>query len=387
MKTKVIFLFMQTKAGNPGKYYENWNPRKFKCGKEYNERFRNEGYFKMLERLVDMGVIDDLKIFYESNMWPGMADWLPEEKAFCAVVPNLDAVKKYIDKDTIIWVRGGFKSWHDWLLQYKNKNWLILYDANTGRKKWDFWDVILDDINLNLFLDSKERLTAPFTKPIDNNFWLPMRNKDSFDICVGASHIYDKKGQWRIQGVQENLSTDLKMILPGSFRRGTKTTPFFDYVHHNSNILKPGYVNKNQLRKYFNKSKIAVFLGQHGQNDRGPLEALACGCKVIIGSKKYHSKELKKMQEHVRFFDHPNDPIQIADEITRMIKEIDSESRIKTRKRISEDFKREIGIKIACERFANLILLMTGESPTIENKKNIVNVIRRIEENPYSHWG
>lgn len=294
---KVVYLYTSHGAAKKGSTPDNWKPSK-KCGDQYDKIVCGDGTFKLLHELYKNKVITDLRIFYESNRAPGIANWLPG--VYCCVVPEIRFVKPFIKKDTIIFVRGGFKTWHDFLIPYKNRNWLMLYAANTGREKWTFWDIIFEDrTNLNL-IDKYERYWNFYIKPIDETIFHPLKRDIKYDLCIGASHLHDKKGQWRVIEALVKCKVDhgkiLRCALPGAARRGLKSNCIRSKIEqYGLDVSVLGEVSKEKLCELFNESKYFVHLGTHGQNDRGPIEAMACGTPLVIGSPRYHSPIINKV--------------------------------------------------------------------------------------------
>jgi glycosyltransferase involved in cell wall biosynthesis len=118
-----------------------------------------------------------------------------------------------------------------------------------------------------------------------------------YDVCVGASHIHDRKGQWRVIDALAHYKTankrNLKAVMPGRSMRGGHTTQLFEIVKSEGlDVAMPGMLRRSKVCDIYNQSKIFVFLGEHGQNDRGPLEALCCGTPIIIANAKYHQAEV-----------------------------------------------------------------------------------------------
>lgn len=387
---KVVFLFMSQGAAFPGTIERRVYPTK-SCGDKYNQDFAGECYFKMLKELLDNRIISDLKIFFESNVEPGIANWITGENIYCEVIPEIRFIDEYIDKDTIIFARGGFKHWHDWLLRYKNKNWLMLYAANTGREKWEFWDIVLDDLRENLhFLDTNGRYWFPFVKPISENMFYPEDIPYCFDICIGASHIHDKKGQWRISELlklyQEKYNKKLKAIMPGSFRRGEKTLKMIEDVKsRNVDIYLPGMVSRQQLRKIYNQSKIFISPGPHGQNDRGLLEAISCGCSVITLFVKNHSPLLCNINTpyYVYFKNWKDDLEQIhvlSEEVNSMLTDINTINKPINLKEMNVNFYKNV---VGNHRFkiAKLFSFIGENDPTILNKEKFLKSNNGFKEN------
>lgn len=382
-KIKLVFLFMRNGAATRGSYSDKWEPTR-KCSENYMTSFQNEGYFQLLQKLLDNGIIGDLKIFYESNRNPGWADWVKHKNAKCMVIPELHLAKKYIEKDAIIWARGGFRAWHDLLLDYKGKNWLMLYAANTGRQRWPWWDIVLDDITMRLDIDSDERLWVPFIKPIDDEHFVPKDLPYKYDICVGASHIHDKKGQWRIQNVIEAMDgMKPKIIIPSSGRRGIRTTPFLDWAMEYGATM-PGHVPRKELVNIFAQSKMAVFLGTHGQNDRGPLEALSCGCPVVIGSPDYHTSILSKMDsDYIRTIPGAGAVDRyhnVVEHIKYFLSKADEAESYKRKKRVAREFKKHLGFEKSYNNMAELFLLIQNFGPEFMFKESVLRILQHTKK-------
>lgn len=272
-----------------------WNPDK-PCIDRYTKGMESDGTFIMLSELKKNGIIDELLVFYESNRGPGYANW--GRGVFGWVCPQISFVNKFIDKNTIIYVRGGFRGWFGFLTARKDSNWLMCYNANTGRERWTFWDIILWDLQDNTHIDRYGRLWYHYKKPIDQQTFRQINQRLYYDVCIGASHIHDKKGQWRVidalLAYREKYGVNLRAVLPGFGKRGTQTSQIDGkIITHGLNVTRTGMVDRADLsRNVYNRSKIAMFLGTHGQGDRGPIEALACGVPIMIGSKRYHSPEV-----------------------------------------------------------------------------------------------
>lgn len=385
---KLLFLFM-SQSSAPAGSYSKWEP-KTDCAPEYHERFNAEGYFAMLQQLVDEDVIKNLKIFYESNKGPGLANWVKGKNVHCEVIPEIRFVEKYIEEDTIIWVRGGFKHWHDWLLQYKGKNWLMLYAANTGREKWKWWDIIFDDICMTNFLDTHERYYFPFIKPIDDKFFSPdFSIKKKYDICIGASHIHDKKGQWRVVELlieyHKKYGKHLSAVMPGAIRHGVETNKMISKLKDLNVDFIGRHINRKELVQIFNESKISIFFGTHGQNDRGPLESLSCGTPVIIGSPKYHTKAFQEIPWSICMNENTminyNYILDILDYYFGYFSNnvVGNEN---ISELVSERFICDLGMQRAKKRFKLLLKIIYKSKPNSKNKlKVLTKVGKKLKEN------
>lgn len=295
-KVRVIFMFMREGAAGPG-VVKRWDKTR-PCAAKYtnkNSGVYTEGIFYMLSRMLQTKIIDELLVFFESNRGAGYADWGDGVKGY--VIPELSFINEYIRENDIIFVRGGFKTWHNWLVDKKKKgHWLLTYNANTGRQRWKFWDVIFWDIKELKQMDRHGRIWFYYKKPTRPDLFHPIWDiKPKYDICVGASYIHDKKGQWRtintLIAYKRLFGRNLKAIMPGAPRRGVKSNHIRNLIKkHALDIDVVSMLPRSEMAaKVYNQSKIFVHLGMSGQNDRGPLEALACGTPVVIGAPNYHS--------------------------------------------------------------------------------------------------
>lgn len=291
-KVRLVYLFM-SKSSCP---QQPWNPE-MECSKDFTNRetgLYSEGTFFMFVQMLRQGIIDDLVVFYESCGGTGWADWGHGVKGY--VVPHVRHIDRYLKPGDVIFARGGFRSWHDWLVRKKKEGrWLLTYSANTGRQRWKFWDVIFWDLEKVNHIDRLQRCWYYFKKPTHPQLFKPLFNqKPKYDVCIGSSHIHDKKGQWRVVEAllkyKERTGKQFKAVLPGAARRGVRSSRIYDLVKTRGlDVDVVGMLPRNQMaERVYNASKVAVFMGTHGQGDRGPLEALACGTPLIVGAPRYH---------------------------------------------------------------------------------------------------
>lgn len=371
MNLNVVYLYMSL-GSSPHSKNSDWNPD-LPCAERYVQGMQSDGTFLMLSELQRTGVIDDVKVFYESNRGPGFADW--GRGITGHVCPAIKWVEQYIDPHTIIYARGGFRGWHKLLTDRKNVNWLMCYNANTGRERWTFWDIILWDLLEKNDIDRHGRMWYYYKKPIDEATFHPMDQTPFYDICIGASHIHDKKGQWRaidaMIAYEKKYKTRLKAILPGWGTKGTQTRQIMTKIKdHSLDVTVAGMLSRIDLnRTVFNRSKLGLFLGTHGQGDRGPLEALATGLPLIIGSKRYHSPAV--YDSKVAYVPKDiNDTEAIADLIHIYLQ------RLPSRKEVYNHYVTSQGFKEVC--YPNLRLVFDffrdNPKPSLEAKQELVKL-------------
>lgn len=304
---RLIFLF--TSYGSAGRGSKvGWSPdtpakNKFAVGEG---GLPSEGYLYLLKRMLATAIVDEIIIFIESNRGTGSTTYKIRKGSIkCYVVPEIAYVEDYLKPDDIIWVRGGFRGWWEWLDSKKGKHWLLLYAADTGRERWLFWDVIFNDFSDQYFLDKRKRFWMPFRKPMNEEIFKPLNLEPKYDVCIGASHIHDKKAQWKMIEVAKEykklFNEDLHCVLPGAPRRGKRTNKIYsDIVDHDLKIDVVGLLSRSKMNEIYNQSKLFVYLGYGGQNDRGPLESLRCGTPILIASFNRHGYFFNKNDKTVK---------------------------------------------------------------------------------------
>jgi glycosyltransferase involved in cell wall biosynthesis len=344
---------------------------------------KSDGTFIMLSELQRTGVIDDVKVFYESNRGPGFADW--GRGVIGHVCPQIKWVEQFIDPYTVIYVRGGFRGWHKLLTDRKGINWLMCYNANTGRERWTFWDIILWDLLEKNDLDRHGRMWYYYKKPIDESVFHPMNQKPFYDICIGASHIHDKKGQWRVISAmiayERKYKTKLKAIFPGWGTKGTQTSKISRKIADNKlDVTITGMLSREDLnRTVFNRSKLGMFCGTHGQGDRGPLEALATGLPLIVGSRRYHSPSVCNKQVTMIPKD-INDIEALADLMHIYLQ------RLPSRKHVYNYYKATQGFNEVCYPNIKTVFdfIRENREPTLEAKQELVKLCTKQDSDTKS---
>lgn len=289
----------------------------------YAQRVKEEGYFYLLSKMIDSRIVDDVLIIIESNRNPGRVIY--SSKMGSLVIPEIAGLTPLLRRDDVIWCRGGFRSWHNFLAeQAQSGRWLLIYAANTGREKWPFWDIIFDDLAGKDFVDRAGRIHLDFRKPTRPDIFRLMDIPQVYDMCIGASRIHDKKGQWRLINVamayKRLYGRNLKCVLPGPWAKGERTNRIKCIIDkHGLNITVPGNLARRDLARVMNQSKIFAHLGSHGQGDRSVMEAMRCGCFVIIGFPQYHAPWVWKGHSGAWVPDNPEDYESIARKIHALL--------------------------------------------------------------------
>jgi len=262
-----------------------------KTNNRFVHGFLTEGWYYLLKKMLEHEIIDEVLMIIESTR--GTGSFIYNEKFNVIVLPNIDQAYDFVEKDDIFYIRGGARSWFPFLEHFKKKgHWFIYYDANTGRYKWPFWDVILDDLCEEHWIEKRDIVHFKFSKPVHPEIFKPVKIKRDIDFMIGASFIHDKKGQWigiKVLEEAKKLGYDYKAILAGSFRRGEKTNEIQNDIKKNQlNVSLAGFIPRPDLNTVYNRSKVYCHFGA-GCNDRGLLEALSCGCQSIVSQPKHHA--------------------------------------------------------------------------------------------------
>ena len=288
---RVVYFFTSNGAAAPDQIVP-WTIEN-QATNYYANSIWTEGFFWMFKRMIEESIVDEVLIVIESVRGPGSVTYNDNLKVI--VVPHISKCIPFLKEGDVFFVRGGFKSWYAFLTEYHNKGtWIVFYRANTNRGPWPFWDVVLDDLVDSTFIENN-KLHLPFIKPTNEELFHPMPEvQKEYDLCIGSSHVHDKKGQWEaikmLIEYKKIFGKSLNCILPGSISRGVHTNEIRSDIINNELIVElPGMVQRDEVRTILNKSRLLIKLGGGGQGDRGPLEALACGTEIILAETACHA--------------------------------------------------------------------------------------------------
>lgn len=335
-------------------------------------QFHTEGQFNLFDNLIKHNVVNECSIVIESGIDSGYKQLCPGID--CYVVPRLNDILPYINDDDILFMRGGWKSWIPVIEKFvaEERN-LLFYGANTGRGRWPYWNIVADDLHDYCYSGRNDRLYWYYRKPMNQDiFYYDPSVKQKYDLMIGASHITDKKGQWRAVEMLVNLKTTYgfnpKSVLPGALRRGTHTNELVANIKkYNLNVELVSMLPREQLADLMRSTRVFFHAGAGGQNDRGPLEAMACGMYVGVHSPKYHAPAVYKSKNLT--FVNAYDEIHIAaDQLydTLLLR--------KDRQAIADYFIKECGINICVKDFTELINIL------IDNpKRNQKEVLKHYD--------
>jgi glycosyltransferase involved in cell wall biosynthesis len=233
------------------------------------------------------------------------------------VIHSMAYATDYIHPGDILVVRGGFKPWYP-LLDYiykRRENWILFYRANTNRHPWPFWDITLNDL-IDTPRAVRGRLQYNFSKPVNEDVFgiidAPNTIPREYDVMVGASHIHRKKGQHlTVQALQQYyhmFGTKPHAIMPGGYVKGWHINTIKDILNSGDvDIEGPVNLPRPKLALAMNRTKLFVHPGYGGQNDRGILESMCCGCMPLVFGRSHMSPVIYDNAVHI-----PQDPANIA---------------------------------------------------------------------------
>jgi hypothetical protein len=271
---------------------------------------------RLVERLIEKGDVESARIIITGRpnrsfeLLPGIQweDHTHINNLKLTIEPGRD----------IVFIRGGFKPTEFYQWCNDQKIWIMFYAANTGRASWPFWDIVLDDMGPEQNrIDHAGRLWYHFRKPINQDIFRPLARSYIYDVCLGASYIHDKKGQWfgveMLNDYRQITGKNLKAIMPGAYRHSAQTNQIPRLIKKwGLDVHEPGMVDRAELAEIFNQSRLFLHLGS-GQNDRSLIEANACGTPAFVRHEQYHPKFMTRLGSTVNFLAiHPDDPYQCA---------------------------------------------------------------------------
>ena len=364
---RIVYLFTSLGTATLGQNV-SWDPE------AHSENpsaigMETEGMFDLLMQLVKRGTIDECFFFVESNRSPGFRRY--SDKAYCRVMPHMGYLEDYIQPGDVILARGGFRPWPGFLKKRnEEKKWVLFYRAATNRGGWPYWDIVLDDLIDRTRADEKDggRLHYLFHKPVREDIFFFKKEERDIDLIINASHIHDKKGQWKAIDAliyyKEIYGKNLKACLPGSWYGGINTLRIpFKIKSYGLDVDTPGMVSRKVLAEIYRRSRLYIHLGGAGQNDRGCLEALACGVPILLGNPVFHPKW---MTNNPYSFITPNqvNPESLAYEIHNWLSCIN----IEVHPQVAKFYKATNGMEVAI-RDMETILNFIRDNPIADRQK------------------
>jgi len=334
-----------------------WNP-KSETKNPSAAGLETEGFWYLWKVLVERRILDEVLVIIESARSPGVKKW--REDYLLYVVPHINQAEVFLRPDDIIFARGGFRSWFPFLGKMnESKRWVLFYRAATNRGKWPFWDIVLEDLTGKSFV-LEDRLHYRFNKPINPEvFKFRDRSGRDIDTMFHASHIHDKKGQWKCVDAaiayKEIFGKHLHAVMPGGFYGGVKTREAYHKIHkHELPIWVPGMVSREDVNRWMNRCKLYIHLGGAGQNDRGNLESMACGCQQVIGNPQFHPPFVYENPEISEVVLNTQNPEEVAKVVHNML----ARWKPSIPPKVAEYYQRQNGIEVAVRQMEVLFNLI-----------------------------
>lgn len=259
------------------------------------EQAETDGHYTLIKELMKRGYVDESYFITDNYARPPevLANTDPRFKVIS--VNGLFTLRQQPEPGDIIWIRGAWKPWIPWIEKYTPQCWTLYYAANAGHHAWPWWDVILYDLREGDTAGAENKLWYHYRKPVSPDFGLRPEIPVEYDVCCGASHIYDRKGQYRIMKISlayEALTgKPLKVVMPGSFYSREAQTEIMRAELADGkwpNITMPGWVDRNTMISIYNSARFFYAATCGGQGDRCVPESGLCGCRQIIGLSKNH---------------------------------------------------------------------------------------------------
>lgn len=309
---RLIYVHKSLNSKQEGQY--NWDPERICRNDLLTVDFATDGYVDFLEGLLERNVIDEAMVVIETNPYSGRYD-IGNIEAYA--MPNLAILHDHLRPDDVLLMRGGYKWWIPFVTRMnEEQRWLVFYSAGTRRNFWPQWDVIINDGVRPTTVRGK--LYMPWNKPINTKLFRLGKEKRIYDICIGASKIYDTKQQWKVidavAAYKKRYGVNLNCVIPGCIRRGPETFRMKDVIRKQKlSVTFPGYVSREQLAKIFNQSKI--FAHQcTGQADRGPMEAMSTGVPLYaLSNNGCYPPWMVQNKETCMVRSHPDDDVMARD--------------------------------------------------------------------------
>jgi hypothetical protein len=258
------------------------------------EQLQTDGHYALMQNLVARGLVDSVKIVMENYAQNEQVNVLKADPKF-RVESHKNISTVMTAPGDVIWVRGGWKPWIPWIEERQTTNWFMYYGANAGHNSWPWWDVILNDLQEGYSPSKYGRLVWHYRKPVSPEF-MNLNIAPKYDVIVGASHIYDRKGQYRILPIAKKFKKitgrDLRVVMPGCwYSREKKTEAMKAEMREGKwpNIHMPGWLPRAKMVEVYNSAPVFYAATCGGQGDRCVMESGTCGCRQIIGTSKPHA--------------------------------------------------------------------------------------------------
>ena len=167
----------------------------------------------------------------------------------------------------------------------------------------------VNDQTLNVIYEGKEHMihVSPDRSIIDRN----NLGDRPFVLAVGSMSPH-KNFSAVIKAVEQLSDQDIAIVIVG----GKNTKSFASYeLLASDQLIYPGYVSDSQLRALYENAVCFVHMSLYEGFGLPPLEAMACGCPVIVSN----TASLPEICGDAALYCDPHNPIEIASQIKHLI--------------------------------------------------------------------
>lgn len=103
-------------------------------------------------------------------------------------------------------------------------------------------------------------------------------------IILAVSSLDPRKNFIRVINAYQQLNTDYKLVFVGSKSKSFADIGLSKDIINNKNIIFTGYLEDEELVKFYNKSSVFIFASLFEGFGIPPLEAQVCGCPCIVSN-------------------------------------------------------------------------------------------------------
>lgn len=219
-----------------------------------------------------------------------------------------------------------YPEWHpkDRVLYFKENFWnsikkadIIIMPSNfiyhEAISKYEFDKSILRVVYPGVDHDIFREYSSDLVKRVCEKYKLP----ENFILFVGS--IEPRKNLKNLilayNLLPESLKRDFSLVLTGF--SGWKNSEIMGLLNKNNKVIYTGYVSEIELALIYNKASVFVFPSFYEGFGLPPLEAMACGCPVIVSD----SASLPEVCGDSALYVNPKEPESIANSIMKIIED------------------------------------------------------------------
>jgi len=186
----------------------------------------------------------------------------------------------------------------------------FIFDEAVNKYKFD--KSALRVVYLGVDNDVFREYSSDLVKKVSEKYQLP----ENYILFVGS--IEPRKNLKNLilayDLLPDYLKKDFSLVLTGF--SGWKNKEIMAFLDKNRDkIIYTGYVSENELALIYNKASVFVFPSFYEGFGLPPLEAMACGCPVIVSDRA----SLPEVCSDSALYVNPHEPEDIADKIMKVL--------------------------------------------------------------------